>query len=96
MSKLHERFPTAESLLALTPEVLAPILLQIVADERQRGMFWPQNVLQVTVGSGMTAYFFRRRFCGLLREDLRAAAVLSTPKSSSFAPAFSFSRSQIG
>jgi uncharacterized protein (TIGR02391 family) len=55
MSKLHELFPTAESLLELTPEALAPILLRIVAAERQRGMFWPPIVTQVTVGSGMTA-----------------------------------------
>src|SRR5262245_29462304 len=55
MSKLHERFPTAESLLSLTPDVLAPILLQIVAADRQRGMFWPPNITQVTIGSGMTA-----------------------------------------
>jgi hypothetical protein len=29
MSKLHELFPTAESLLELTPDTLAPILLRI-------------------------------------------------------------------
>ena len=55
MSKLHDLFPTAESLLELAPDALAPILLRIVAAERQRGMFWPPIVTQVTVGSGMTA-----------------------------------------
>jgi uncharacterized protein (TIGR02391 family) len=55
MSKLHELFPTAEALLELAPEMLAPTLLRIAASERQRGMFWPSNVLQVTIGSGMTA-----------------------------------------
>jgi hypothetical protein len=55
MSKLHELFPTAEVLLELTPETLAPTLLRIGAGERQQGMFWPPNVLQVTIGSGMAA-----------------------------------------
>ena len=56
MSKLHELFPSAERLLELSPETLAPILLQIVAAERQQGgMFWPPIVTQVTIGSGMTA-----------------------------------------
>ena len=55
MSKLHELFPTAESLLELTPDTLAPVLLRVVAAERQRGMFWPPIVTQVTIGSGMTA-----------------------------------------
>jgi uncharacterized protein (TIGR02391 family) len=55
MSKLHELFPTADSLLELTPDTLAPILLRIVAGDRQRGMFWPPIVTQVTIGSGMTA-----------------------------------------
>ena len=56
MSKLHELFPSAESLLELTPETLAPTLLRIVAAERQQGgMFWPAIVTQVTIGSGMTA-----------------------------------------
>jgi uncharacterized protein (TIGR02391 family) len=55
MSKLHELFPTAESLLELTPNTLAAILLRVVASERQRGMFWPPIVTQITIGSGMTA-----------------------------------------
>jgi len=55
MSKLHDLFPSAENLLELTPDALAPILLRVVAGERQRGMFWPPIVTQVTIGSGMTA-----------------------------------------
>jgi hypothetical protein len=55
MSKLHELFPTAEALLEQTPETLARTLLRIGASERQQGMFWPPNVLQVTIGSGMSA-----------------------------------------
>src|SRR5262245_62169168 len=54
MSKLHDLFPTAESVLELTSGALAPILLRIAAGERQRGMFWPPNITQVTIGSGMT------------------------------------------
>jgi hypothetical protein len=54
MEKLHSLFPTADSLLELTPEALAPILLRLGAAERQSGgMFWPSVVTQVTVGSGM-------------------------------------------
>jgi uncharacterized protein (TIGR02391 family) len=55
MSKLHELFPTAEALLELTPELLAPIPLRIGASERKCGMFWPPIAQQVTIGSGMTA-----------------------------------------
>jgi uncharacterized protein (TIGR02391 family) len=55
MSKLHEHFPTADALLDQTPETLAPILLRIVAAQRQSAGFWPPSVTQVTVGSGMAA-----------------------------------------
>jgi hypothetical protein len=54
MSKLHELFPKAEDLLLLSADEFAPILLRIVASERQRGMFWPGLVTQATLGSGMT------------------------------------------
>jgi uncharacterized protein (TIGR02391 family) len=56
MSKLHDLFPTADALLEQPPETLAPILLRIGAAERQSGgMFWPDSILQVTVGFGMNA-----------------------------------------
>lgn len=56
MSKLHDLFPQADDLLSLSSEALAPILLRIGAAERQSGsMFWPPIVLQVTIGSGMSA-----------------------------------------
>jgi uncharacterized protein (TIGR02391 family) len=55
MSKLHERFPDADELLALSPDILAPILLSLAAAERQNGMFVPDNLLTATFGSGMTA-----------------------------------------
>jgi uncharacterized protein (TIGR02391 family) len=55
MSKLHDLFPTADSLLAHSAESLAPFLLAIGAAERQNGMFWPPIVLQETVGTGMAA-----------------------------------------
>lgn len=35
MSKPQDMFPTAEDLLALTPDALAPILLKILVTERQ-------------------------------------------------------------
>jgi uncharacterized protein (TIGR02391 family) len=54
MERLHSLFPTAESLLELSPEALAPILLRLGAAERQPGgMFWPPVVTQINVGSGM-------------------------------------------
>jgi uncharacterized protein (TIGR02391 family) len=54
MERLHTLFPTADSLLELSPTALAPILLRLGAAERQRsGMFLPESVTQITVGSGM-------------------------------------------
>jgi uncharacterized protein (TIGR02391 family) len=54
MERLHSLFPTAESLLELSPGALAPILLRLGAAERQPGgMFWPPVVAQINVGSGM-------------------------------------------
>jgi uncharacterized protein (TIGR02391 family) len=56
MSELHEKFPNADDLLALTPDALAPILLRIAANARQSGgVFVPSSVLTATFGSGMTA-----------------------------------------
>ena len=56
MSKLHELFPSADELLALSPDALAPTLLKIAAAERQgQGMFWPGTLTQATFGSGLTA-----------------------------------------
>jgi hypothetical protein len=55
MSKLHELFRTADSLLEQTVDTLALTLLRIVADTRQNGIFWPDSVTQVTFGTGMTA-----------------------------------------
>jgi hypothetical protein len=54
MERLHSLFPTADNLLELSPQALAPILLRLGAAERQHsGMFWPSAVTQITVGSGM-------------------------------------------
>ena len=56
MATLFSLFPTAEALLELAPDDLAPILLQLAKARRQAGnMFWPDSVPQVTVGSGMTS-----------------------------------------
>lgn len=55
MSELHDKFPDADELLAMTPETLAPILLRIAANARQGGgMFTPSSLLTATFGSGMT------------------------------------------
>ncbi|MBB4377059.1 TIGR02391 family protein [Bradyrhizobium sp. SBR1B] len=55
MGELHERFPNADELLALTPDAFAPILLRIAANARQNGMFVPSSILTMTFGSGMTS-----------------------------------------
>jgi uncharacterized protein (TIGR02391 family) len=55
MDTLFSLFPTPEPLLELTPDELAPILLQLAKARRQSGMFWPSSVPQVTVGTGMTS-----------------------------------------
>jgi uncharacterized protein (TIGR02391 family) len=57
METLYSLFPNADSLLQLSPEDLAPILLRLAADKRQQhnGMFWPPGVVEITVGYGMTA-----------------------------------------
>jgi uncharacterized protein (TIGR02391 family) len=57
MEKLYSLLPTAESLLQVHPQDLAPILLRLGAAEHQNGMFLPQVVAQVTVGLGMTAEY---------------------------------------
>ena len=55
MDTLFSLFPTPETLLELTPDELAPILLQLAKAHRQSGMFWPPSVPQITVGTGMTS-----------------------------------------
>jgi uncharacterized protein (TIGR02391 family) len=48
MSKLLELFPTAESLLELSPQDLAPVLLRLARDRRGTGgMFWPDGVTEI-------------------------------------------------
>ncbi len=43
MTTLPQLIPDVEILLALAPEELAPILLKIAKDNRQNGLFHPQN-----------------------------------------------------
>jgi hypothetical protein len=58
MTTLFSLFPSADDLLTLSPEALAPALLRLGASQRQNnGMFWPAAVTQVTVGTGMAAEF---------------------------------------
>ncbi len=49
---LQSLFPTAEELLAVDPEDLAPILVRLVAS--RGGMFWPDAVAEIKTGSGGT------------------------------------------
>jgi uncharacterized protein (TIGR02391 family) len=47
MDTLQSLFPTAEELLALEPEALAPMLLRLAREHRQGGgMFWPETIMQ--------------------------------------------------
>jgi hypothetical protein len=46
-------FPQANDLLAVGPEDLAPILLRLAA-AHGGGMFWPDAVAEIKIGSGMT------------------------------------------
>jgi uncharacterized protein (TIGR02391 family) len=56
MDTLFSLFPSADDLLAQSPEDLAPTLLRLGAAQRQHnGMFWLPGVTQVTVGTGMAA-----------------------------------------
>jgi uncharacterized protein (TIGR02391 family) len=52
MPGLKELVPTAEVLLALPPEELAPILLKVAKDRRQHGMFVPDDVVKEHSGAG--------------------------------------------
>ena len=54
METLQSLFPTAEDLLGVSPEALAPILLQLAA-ARGGQMFQPEGVTQITIGTGYTA-----------------------------------------
>jgi hypothetical protein len=45
MDTLRSLFPKAETLLALEPDDLAPVLLRLARNHRQGGgMFWPESV----------------------------------------------------
>ncbi len=55
MEALHSLFPNADDLLAMQPEELAPIFLKLAAERQQGAGFWPENVTQVIVGTGMAA-----------------------------------------
>jgi hypothetical protein len=47
MDTLQSLFPTAEELLALEPEAVAPMLLRLARERRQGGgMFWPEAIMQ--------------------------------------------------
>jgi hypothetical protein len=47
METLRSLFPTADSLLAMSPDDLAPFLLRLVRDQRQGSrMFWPGGITQ--------------------------------------------------
>ncbi len=51
METLLTYFPTADDLLAMSPDDLAPILLRLAA--RAGAMFWPNAVAEIKQGTGM-------------------------------------------
>ena len=51
MESLLKFFPTADELLAESPDDLAPILLRLAA--RAGPMFWPDAVAEIKQGTGM-------------------------------------------
>jgi hypothetical protein len=53
METLNSLFPAADDLLALAPEDLAPILLRLAKANRQGGMFWPEAVAEIKIGTGI-------------------------------------------
>jgi uncharacterized protein (TIGR02391 family) len=55
MSAPRQLMPDIDVLLALAPEELAPLLLQMAKSQLQNGVFNPSNVSLVTVGTGGTS-----------------------------------------
>lgn len=54
MDSLLALFPTADDLLEMNPDTLAPIVLQLARQHLQPGaMFWPSAVTEIKVGTGL-------------------------------------------
>jgi uncharacterized protein (TIGR02391 family) len=56
MPTLEQLIPDINVLLALTPEELAPAVLEVAKSQLQNGMFTAESVSLVTAGRGMAAY----------------------------------------
>ncbi len=74
MDTLQSLFPDADVLLAVDAEDLAPVLLKLARD-RGGGMFSPEAITQVTIGTGMSAtsdigypYHLKQQIEALLNE----------------------------
>jgi uncharacterized protein (TIGR02391 family) len=74
METLLTIFPTADDLLAMSPEELAPVLLKLAG--RAGAMFWPSAVAEIKQGTGLAttiefAYPFHKKHQveGLLNES---------------------------
>ena len=76
MDTLQSLFPDADMLLAMDPEDLAPVLLRLARGRLQSGgMFWPEAVTQITIGTGFAAtqdigypYYRKQQIEALLNE----------------------------
>jgi uncharacterized protein (TIGR02391 family) len=60
---LHSLFPTADALLAVSPEELAPVLLRLARAQLQPAGFWPESILNEpgVTGEPDNAYPFYKK-----------------------------------
>jgi len=75
METLHNLFPDAKDLLAISPEDVAPLLLKLLRALVQNGMFYPEAVNDVATGmNNITSqqagypYYARQKVATLLAE----------------------------
>src|ERR1700730_7061167 len=56
MPQLDKLVPSVEVLLAMSSEDLGHVLLKVAKSQLQNGIFFPDAVVKITSGTGMTAY----------------------------------------
>jgi uncharacterized protein (TIGR02391 family) len=61
MPTLPELLPDPQMLLAMPAPDLAPVLLKLARDRIQNGMFWPESVTEVPLGSTIGRYPFHQQ-----------------------------------
>jgi hypothetical protein len=73
MTTLSELFPTAEALLEVSPEDLAPVLLRLGAAQRQNGMFTREAVAVV----GITGMAHEKHFAYAMHKKPQIDALIN-------------------